>query len=329
VAKAAIIAPKGAHLALSFDPETISAELKARLPDGFLRPAADAHFVFEDGKPKIEDGIPGRALDADQLAAGAAKAALVAGADREVAVQLVDAGPSAGRAELESLGVKEVVGEFRTQATNDWGRTENLKKAAALVTGTLVRPGETFSLNDALGHRSEENGWHSAGVVVGGLMTDGIGGGLSQFSTTLYNASHLAGMTDVEHAPHSTYFSRYPMGREATIWEGQIDNKFQNNTPYGVVIRAWVSADLQVWVQLWSTHYWDVEASIGNAYDVVPTRTVEKPAGPDCKEQAQGNDGFQIDYSRTLRLNGEVKETKTWHWKYQPTLGIKCVEPVG
>jgi vancomycin resistance protein YoaR len=228
---------------------------------------------------------------------------------------------------LEALGIKEVVGTFPTHADPIPPRTANIKLAAEKVTGVLVKPGETFSLNDTLGPRTYENGWQDAGVVENGVITSDIGGGLSQFSTTLYNAAHLAGMEDVEHQPHHNYFSRYPKGREATLWEGQIDNKFKNNTPYGVLLQAWVTDDLDVIVQLWSTKYWEVESVIGEPYDYVAPTTITKPAGPGCEEQSKGSDGFTVEYTRTLSLDGEVKNTQTWTWKYSPTNAYVCESP--
>jgi vancomycin resistance protein YoaR len=330
VAAAAVIEPDadgGESLVLSWDKELLRAAVSKRLPEGTETGAEDAHFVFVDGQPTIEDGRRGSQVDADQLAEAMATAALASGDARQATVELTETDAAAGRAELEKLGVKEIIGRFETQATNSADRTKNLRKAGEIVTGMLVGPGETFSLDDALGHRSLETGWFNAGVVVSGVSQDGIGGGLSQFSTTLYNASHLAGMVDVEHTPHSNYFSRYPTGREATLWEGQIDNKFKNDTPYGVVLRAGVSDSLKVWVELWSTKYWTVEAEIGQPYSYVAPRTIESTAA-DCKAQSGGISGFQVDYWRVKTdPDGNAQAKEDWHWRYDPMNAIVCKKP--
>ncbi|MDR2372706.1 MAG: VanW family protein [Bifidobacteriaceae bacterium] len=330
VAAAAVIQPAAddaGTLALGWDKELLGASVSKRLPAGIEVAAADARFVFVDGQPVIEDGVKGAKIDPDGLAAAMAAAAVASGAERRAVVELTEADPAAGRAELEQLGVKEVVGRFETQATNSVDRTKNLRKAAEIVTGMLVKPGETFSLDKALGHRSLETGWFNAGVVVAGVNQDGIGGGLSQFSTTLYNAAHLAGMVDVEHTPHANYFSRYPTGREATIWEGQIDNQFKNDTPYGVVLRAGVSDSLKVWVELWSTKYWTVEAEIGEPYSYTAPRTIESTKS-DCKPQSGGISGFQVDYWRVKTdPEGNAQDRETWHWRYDPMNAIVCKNP--
>ena len=91
--------------------------------------------------------------------------------------------------------------------------------------------GETFSLNGATEPRNESNGYVEAGIISEGHASRGVGGGVSQVATTLYNAAYFAGMTDVTHKPHSFYISRYPPGREATVFEGAIDMKFRNDAP--------------------------------------------------------------------------------------------------
>jgi vancomycin resistance protein YoaR len=329
VAGAALILPAGdsAELALSWDGELLVATVSAALPQGAVTNPVDARFVFEGDAVVIEDGAAGLGLDPAALAEAMSAAALASGAERALAAPIVAVDPAQGRAELEKLGVKEVVGRFETQATSNADRTKNLRKAAEMVTGAVVLPGESFSLDQALGHRSAETGWFDAGVVVAGVSKQGIGGGLSQFSTTLYNAAHLAGMVDVEHTPHANYFSRYPPGREATLWEGEIDTVFKNDTPHGVVLRAGVTDSLKVWVELWSTKYWSVEAEIGEPYSYVAPRTVESTAA-DCSPQAGGGAGFQVDYWRVKTdPDGNAQDKETWHWRYDPMNTIVCRSP--
>ncbi|MDR0366691.1 MAG: VanW family protein, partial [Bifidobacteriaceae bacterium] len=327
LAAAALIAPAGPEatsLTLSWDQELLTAAVTSRLPAGVLSDARDARFEFVDGQPQIVDGQAGVTLDVPAMVESINSAALATAEARQAEAPLIEIDPEAGRAELEQLGIVEVVGRFETQATADYNRNQNLRKASDIVTGVLVKPGETFSLDKALGHRSKETGWFDAGVVVAGVSQDGIGGGLSQFSTTLYNAGHLAGMVDVTHTPHSNYFSRYPRGREATIWEGQIDNQFKNDTPYGVLLRAGLTSDLRLWVELWSTKYWTVEAEIGQPYSFTSPKTIDSTAA-DCKPQSAGGSGFQVDYWRIKTdPNGNAQAKETWHWRYQPMNASVC-----
>jgi hypothetical protein len=85
-----------------------------------------------------------------------------------------------------------------------------------------------------------------------------------------------------------------------------------------------VTDSLRVWVELWSTPYWEVEAEIGEPYSFVPPTTRES-AGPDCQPQAAGAAGFQVDYWR-IKTNpdGEAQPKEDWHWRYDPMNGIVC-----
>ena len=96
-------------------------------------------------------------------------------------------------------------------------RNQNLGRAAELVDGTLLKPGETFSLNDTVGERTAANGFTKGFIISDGVFKEDFGGGVSQVATTTFNAAFFAGLEDVEHKPHSFYIDRYPVGREATV----------------------------------------------------------------------------------------------------------------
>jgi len=141
----------------------------ARTTD-LLTPAADASFQFVRGAPRIVPGAAGTTLDPDDLAAAVAAAA-VAG-DRTAHVELVASDPAQSTAALEALGIKEIVSEFSTPLTSEPRRTRNIANGAEKVTGTLVLPGETFSLEKALGPITPENGYITGQTihVSGGLF---------------------------------------------------------------------------------------------------------------------------------------------------------------
>ena len=110
----------------------------------------------------------------------------------------------------------------------------NIHRGADVINGTIVGPGDTFSLNAALGPRTLEKGYVAAPQIGADLSyEDAVGGGVSQLSTTLYNATFFGCYKDVTHSVHSLYISRYPMGREATLNYPGIDNQFQNDSASG------------------------------------------------------------------------------------------------
>ncbi len=129
-----------------------------------------------------------------------------------------------------------VIGEFTTYHDCCESRVINIHTIADAVDGAVVAPGDTWSLNDWVGQRTEAKGYVPAGAIFGGEMVSEVGGGTSQFATTLYNAIFFAGLEDVYHRPHSIYFSRYPLGREATLGWTLPDVVFRNDTDYPVTI---------------------------------------------------------------------------------------------
>ncbi|KQR12305.1 VanW family protein [Cellulomonas sp. Leaf334] len=314
--------PVDGSLVLQMNGEGLTEVVLAQLPD-LLTQSADAHFEFVNDAPVIVPGIPGTSLDPAAVATSVATA--TAAADRTAPVELVQADPSESTAELEALGVKEIVSEFSTPLNSEPRRTVNITNGASKISGTLIRPGETFSLTEALGPIDAAHGYVEAGAIVSGEHTDAWGGGLSQVSTTTYNAAFLAGFEDVEHRPHSEWFSRYPEGREATIFTGTLDMRWKNNTPHGALVQAWVSGG-RVYVRVWGTKYWTVESITSPRSGVVSPTTVYSQS-PTCEPQSAGNPGFSVTVTRKTYLNGALEKTESNSWRYKPQNKVICGAP--
>lgn len=173
-----------------------------------------------------------------------------------------------------------MIGEFETGGfAPDSG--QNIRRVAEQVNGVVVAPGETFILNQFTGPRTAAKGYVEAGVIEQGRPTRGVGGGISQFSTTLYNAEYFAGMADVTHQPHSYYISRYPAGREATVFDGQIDLAFRNDNPTPVRIRtAWTPSTITV--SILGQKRYDVSSIANPRTDRVPHPSQSIPIGEPC-----------------------------------------------
>jgi len=105
-----------------------------------------------------------------------------------------------------------------------------------------------------VGKRTVEKGYVMAPIIADGQHAMDIGGGVSQFATTLFNAAFFGGLDIPEHKAHSEYISRYPFGREATVAYPSVDIKVHNETPYGVVIWPTYTAS-SVTIQLWSSPF--------------------------------------------------------------------------
>jgi vancomycin resistance protein YoaR len=149
------------------------------------------------------------------------------------------------------------VGEFTTLHSCCQSRVVNIQRFADLVRGAYLLPGEILSLNEHVGVRTRENGFVAAGAIRSGSLTDEIGGGVSQFATTIFNAAYFAGLDFETYRSHSLYFSRYPFGREATISNPAPDLVLSNTTNYPVLI--WTSyTDRSITVTMYSTQHIDV-----------------------------------------------------------------------
>jgi len=316
----------GGVLAPRFDGEALHAAVVERTTDLLSEPS-DARFVFVEGRPHVEGGTAGTRLDAEALATAVQFAAL--GDERTAPVELTQDEPELTQTALGALGITEVVGSFSTGVTADVVRTNNLRRGAEILTGTLIRPGEQFSLLEALSPITAENGFGNAPVIVDGQFRPGMGGGLSQMATNVYNAAHFAGYQIDERHPHTVWIPRYPAGREATIFAGAnaIDMRWTNNTPYGALLRSWVSGG-QLHFQIWSSPYFRVETAQSGRSNVVRAEVRRGPAS-NCAPRSAGSDGFTVTNTRRVfrRDTNELVDEAVHTWSYRPDHGTYCYTP--
>lgn len=317
---AARIEADGDSLVLRIDGEALRSAVYELNP-GIGEEPRDATVRLEGGRPTVVPAVVGAGIEPEALAEAAAAAAL--STDQRTAVlDLVEIQPEFTTEQAEALGIVEEIGVFSTPLTADSVRTRNLVVGTAAINGTLVLPGETFSLIEALGPITPARGFTTSGVVVDGVASQAIGGGLSQLATTTFNAAYFAGMDDVFHKPHSRWFSRYPEGREATMFTPSIDLKWRNNTDYGVLVQAWV-ADNRTYVRLWGTDVWDVDSVTGPRYNFTAPGTVYNTS-PTCIAESGGSSGFTVQVTRTRSRDGAFFDRQTWTTTYQPWNTVVC-----
>jgi vancomycin resistance protein YoaR len=214
-----------------------------------------------------------------------------------------------------------MVSTFTTHHPCCAARVTNIHTIANIVNGAIVMPGATFSLNKFVGQRDTKRGFVEAPEIQDGLFEDSVGGGVSQFATTLYNAVFFAGLKDITHTPHSYYISRYPAGREATVSWPSPNLIFQNDEPTAIIITTSYTGT-SLTVTFWGTKYYDVTSTSSARYAPTTTGTVYNPR-PDC-EASTGEAGFQIDVTQTLSQNGVVVQVNHLHTKYDPEPIIIC-----
>lgn len=226
------VVTRGRRLVVGVDPDRLHAALAPDLV-GVERPPVDATWSVDGTSATVVPAVLGAALDTAPLAAEIAAGKLrVVGTLRAIP-------PTRDTAWAESLRITELVSTFTTTHRCCEGRVANIHRAADTIDNVVVLPGETFSLNETLGPRTIEKGYVPAPAIGEDLgLVEDVGGGVSQVSTTLFNATYFGGYEDVTHEVHSIYLSRYPMGREATLNYPSIDNEFRNDTDAGVLIKA-------------------------------------------------------------------------------------------
>ena len=320
--------PQDGRLVAAVDGAALAEVLQGKLPALGKEPV-DATFRIVDGRPKL---VPAKSVvtfdeaDLQQQFAGA----LVKPAGERVAdVKATVEQPEFTTQEARALGVEERVSTFTTYFPYAEYRNINLTRAAELINGTLLEPGETFSLNQTVGERTKENGFTEGYIIKDGLFRIELGGGVSQIATTTFNAMFFAGLEDVQHKPHSVYISRYPEGREATVAWPSVDLQFRNTTPHGIFITAQVrkapaGGTGSATVSMYSTEYWDISTRKSARYAVTqpPTRYLD---APDC-EASDGGPGFTVDVFRTFRRAGSdvVERTEKFHTVYNPEPRLIC-----
>ena len=294
-----------------------------------LSEGKDATYKMTDGQIVVVPSVDGEVVDAAALGTAVQEAATKSGAERTATVGVVPQTSRFDTAAAEKVAPNQVIGEFTTYFPHADYRNNNLGRAAGTVNGTVLMPGETFSLNDTLGPRTAANGYVEGYVINGGVLVKESGGGISQSATTLFNAAMFAGLEDVEHKPHSLYFDRYPAGREATVYYGSVDLRFRNDTEYPVYIQGFIkkstsSSKGSITFRMWSRPTWDkivVTDATKSGFYTGGERTL--PAGTKCEPQAPIQ-GFTAKWSRTFYKGGQAVRTEKFTWKYSAGDRIIC-----
>jgi hypothetical protein len=217
---------------------------------------------------------------------------------------------------------------------------------ADIVDGVIVPPGEQFSVNEHVGERTADRGFLPAGTIVQGKLIDTVGGGVSQFATTFYNAIYFGGYEDVVHQPHSYYFSRYPEGHEATISWPAPNLIFRNDSASGILIKTEYT-DTSITVKFYGNnggrtlvgeqrrgrlHVEVVNEGDGTARIVTSKVSgrfdeTEPPTEYMANEElapgeeivvVEGRVGWTVIVTRTIEYPDGLVETQTWRVRYRP-----------
>ncbi len=226
--------PDGTQLVVAIDPGPIETDVTAAVGDVGQPPTDVQWTVHPDDSVTYAPGSAGTKCCAPDSPARVIEA-LRSGA-RDVTLDLTVAPPPHDLAWAEAMNIRQPIASFTTSHACCESRVQNIQRIADIVRGKVVEPGETFSLNGYVGPRTTAKGFAEAGVIYNGRFTTDVGGGVSQFTTTMFNTAFFAGLDFVEYQAHTIYISRYPYGREATLSYPSPDLKFTNNTPFGILL---------------------------------------------------------------------------------------------
>jgi vancomycin resistance protein YoaR len=231
--------PLQCPLIFSIDDSVIRGIIEA-LSDEFCSTPKDASIVLyeETGGFHIESEELGREVNVPETVATFKKR--LAQGERTFPVVIVYAYPRVTEKALrESPPVRRISAFTTYYGRHDSpNRIHNIKLIASWIDGTLLLPDETFSVAEAIGDFTPEKGFKEAFVIYGGVLIPMLGGGTCQIGTTLFNAVALADLEILSRQNHSFYFNIYPLGRDATVYPGQKDLIFKNNTGHPVLIKA-------------------------------------------------------------------------------------------
>ena len=296
-----------ATLEVTFD-DTKTIESLQSIFEGLGKEPVDARFVVEGGTLKLLAGRDGtKCCDAAAVDL-IERDVLARDPDAELPddigpLPLAAVPPERGLAEARGLNIVEQVATFTTEHKAGEPRVRNIHRIADLMRGQIIEPGKTLSVNDIVGRRTAERGFVSAPVIQDGNFEEGVGGGVSQFATTLFNAAFFAGLEFPEYQSHSIYISRYPYGREATLSYPRPDLKIRNPTPNGVLIWATYS-ETSITVTLWSTKH----------FESAQTGQTKSPRGP-CT---------LVRTERTRTAPDGTKKVDRVNALYRPGEGVQC-----
>ncbi|MCZ7662021.1 MAG: VanW family protein [Thermoleophilia bacterium] len=327
----AAVNPNGlaSGLPLTFDtPE--ARELLEKVLAPVQEPAVDAVIVPAVGDKSftVEPSRDGTQLEWDAVLTGLARAA-VDPSRRYVALATTRAAPKLSTEDAEQLGVRHEIASFTTYfSPANQARVHNIQQVAAILDGTIVRPGQTFSFNQTVGPRTKAAGFDEAPVIRDGALTPGVGGGICQVSTTLFNAVFFAGLPVVERKPHSFYIDHYPVGRDATVSYGTTDLKFRNDS--GEMLLVTVRADERSVTVSLAAAEWDrvVTYQTTSFHDFVgPPSTAERPrrlrdpamASGTTSPLEAGVSGRAVEVTRTVsQAGGAVLFRDSFESRYEP-----------
>ena len=291
---------------------------------------ADFEVDIETNKVTIIPSQNGTEIDPDAAAAELLEAATSGTATGRL-IFAEGAEPEFTTAAAEAFGPLDLVSEFTTKTPGE-NRVHNIHLMADTIDGTVVWPGDEFSINEAIGPRTEAKGYKRDGAIIGGevICCDepaNVGGGVSQYGTTIYNAIFFGCYEDLEHTPHSIYISRYPEGREATLGFPQPDVRFRNDTDAPVIIRSAYDGNSTITVKFYGDNGGRTcEAERSERFNFTNPKLVYE-ANADItpgteRVASKGSEGWSVTVTRVITMPDGTVIRQPYTHRYRGTFKI-------
>jgi vancomycin resistance protein YoaR len=229
--------------------------------------------------------------------------------------------PKRSTDEAKAMGITGLVGSFTTIYGGEANRLHNVRLVAQLVDNHLIAPGATFSFNATTGERSADKGFLEAPVIINGELQTGLGGGVCQVSTTVFNAAFEAGLPIESRTNHALYISHYPLGRDATVNYPDTDLEFRNDTDHWMLLRTFVGSSALTVGLYGAPQHRRVETETAPLRVTGPPR-VERTKDPNLlKGKIEVDDPGEPSRATSVRRtvyapDGELLYDTTWYSSY-------------
>ncbi len=293
-------------------------------------PARDAQFVVVTGGITIKPSVDATALDVPETAK-AMLAAVVDPVHRTAEISVATHPAKRTTDDAKAMGINGIVSSYTTEYGGDPNRLSNVQLVARLIDGKLIAPGKEFSFNGTTGERGVDKGFKVAPVIINGELQNGLGGGVCQVSTTVFNAAYEGGLPITARTNHALYISHYPQGRDATVNYPDTDLKFVNDTGHWLLLRTFASSN-SLTVNLYGTpQHRRVESVVAplRTTGPVPEKVTKDPTLPKGERVVDHQGSPPLSTSVTRKVydeKGKLLSESTWYSSY---VGDKSIIRLG
>jgi vancomycin resistance protein YoaR len=281
----------------------------------------DADFAVTSGGIRVVPARPGRAVDVPATA-GAILRATLSPTNRFARIVVVTSAPKVSTADAKKMGINEIVSSYTTEFGGVPNRIHNVELVSHLIDRHMIAPGEEFSFNKTTGDRNASKGFLEAPVIINGELQSGLGGGVCQVSTTVFNAAYEAGLRITARTNHALYISHYPLGRDATVNYPDTDLRFVNDTDHWLLLRTFVNS-YSLTVNLYGTSpHRKVESEAAPLVTTgpPPTKTTKDPqlfVGEKVVDESGSSSLATSVRRKVYDSDGKLLYDNTWHSSYR------------